>query len=126
MVAKRYRVVCIDDDRDTRDMMRLWLTHACGECEVDTIETYAEALDRVSRNDADLYVIDSSVRGVEPLTLLQSIRKKDSVTPILVFSGMVTSIDREGALGAGANDYLTKPADSEDFIRAVELLLKRK
>ena len=125
MSPKRYRVVCIDDDRDTRDMMQLWLAHACGECDVETIETFTEALDSLNRNDADLYVIDSSVRGIEPLTLLQTIREKDSLTPILVFSGMVKRIDRDDAFAAGANDYLTKPADSEDFISAVERLLQR-
>ena len=124
MASKRYRIVCIDDDRDTCDMMELWLKFAPFDYDVEAVDTAAEALELVDRHDADLYILDSSVtRDVDHLTILKTIRETDKTTPILIFSGMVTRIDRDEAFHAGANEYLTKPAESEDFVAAVERLL---
>jgi DNA-binding response OmpR family regulator len=123
MSSKRYRIVCVDDDRDTCDLMEAWLEFAPFEYDVEAVETAAKALELVGRDDADLYILDSSVTGEDPLTLLQTIREKDKTTPILIVSGMAKKIDRSDALAAGANDYITKPAESEDFVAAVERLL---
>ena len=123
MSSKRYRIVCVDDDRDTCDLMELWLELAPFDYEVESVESPAKALELVGRSDADLYVIDSSVTGEDPLTLLQTIRQKDRATPVLIFTGQAHQTDRDIAFAAGADEYLTKPAASEDFVAAVERLL---
>lgn len=123
MDSKRYRIVCVDDNKDTCDLLEMWLEHAAFDYDVEAVETSAEALELMGRRDADLYVLDSSVAGIDPLTLLQTIREADKKTPILIFSGLTKRIDRDEALAAGANEHLAKPADSEDFIAAIERLL---
>lgn len=123
MTSKRYRIVCVDNDQDTCDLMEMWLAQAPFDYNVETVETSRKALDLVGRHDADLYVIDSSVAGEHPLTLLQTIRANDKKTPILVVSGRAHDIDRDEAFAAGANEYLTKPTNVENFIEAVERLL---
>ena len=120
---KRYRIVCVDDDRDTCDLMEMWLEIAPFDYEVEAVDTSQKALELVGNDDADLYVIDSSVAGEDPLTLLQTIREKDKSTPVLIVSGRAHQIDREVAFAAGANEYLTKPVSSEEFIESVERLL---
>ena len=126
MTAKRYRIICVDDDEDTCELMEIWLEKAPFECDVEAVETAEEALNLVGNHDADLYVIDSSVAGEDPLTLLQTIRKTDKVTPVLVVTGNAHDADRTEALEAGANAYLTKPVTFEDFVAQVETLLHQR
>ena len=123
MTSKRYRIVCVDDDRDTCDLMKAWLGFAQFDYDVEAVDTSEQALELVRHHDADLYVIDSSVEGDDPLTLLETIRAKDKKTPILIVSGRARKLDRQEALDAGANEYLTKPTDGDDFVAAVERLL---
>ena len=126
MSSKRYRIVCVDDDRDTCDLMEVWLEQAPFEYDVEAVDTAGEAIDIVGRHNADLYVIDSSVAGEDPLTLLQTIRAHDETTPILIVSGRAHDIDRGEAFDSGANAYLTKPVSEEDFIDSIERLLHQK
>lgn len=123
MTSKRYRIVCVDNDRDTCDLMEVWLELAPFDYDVEAVETSDKALNLVGRHDADLYVIDSSVAGEEPLTLLQTIRSNDQTTPVLIVSGRGRRIDRDQAFDAGANEYLTKPTNVEAFTETVERLL---
>ena len=123
MTSKRYRIVCVDDDRDTCDLMETWLEFAPFDYDVEAVDTSEQALELVRHHDADLYVIDSSVEGDDPLTLLETIRATDKKTPVLIVSGRARKMDRQEAFDSGANEYLTKPADSEDFVAAVERLL---
>jgi len=126
MTSKRYRIVCVDDDRDTCDLMEMWLKLARFDYDVEAVDTPVEALELVRHHDADLYVIDSSVAGEDPLTLLQTIRDGDKTTPVLVVSGRAHTSDRDDAFAAGADEYIAKPVDSEDFIAAVERLLRQR
>ena len=123
--TKKFRIFCVDDDNDTCELMKVWLEFAPGEYDVELVEARDEALTRIGKSNVDLYVLDSSVSGYDDLTLLQTIRQLDKTTPILVFSGMAQRIDRDEAMKAGASEYLTKPADSEEFIAAIERLLHR-
>ena len=123
MTGKRYRIVCVEDDRDTRDMISLWLRYARFDYEVDMVDTASQMTAIIERHESDLYVLDSSVGNRCPVTLLESIRRKDHDTPILIFSGQANPVEKDAAFAAGASEYLTKPAESEQFVEAVERLL---
>ena len=118
--------MCVDDDRDTCDLMEIWLENAPFEYDVAAVETTEQALELVERRDADLYILDSSVDGRPPLTLLETIRTRDETTPVIIVSGRADETDRDVAFEAGANEYLIKPAHGEDFVDAVERLLLQK
>src|SRR5215510_6474146 len=51
------------------------------------------------------------------------LRKFDSDTPILFFSGAAYEQDKRAALAAGAQGYLTKPADNDKLIDEVSRLI---
>jgi DNA-binding response OmpR family regulator len=115
------RVLCVEDDEDTRDMLKFKL----GLADFETIVTsdMAAALRLMEREQFSLYVLDGGLRNVNGLSLCQQIRASDARTPIVIFSGHGFASDIEAGMLAGANAYLVKP-DSSELIPTIKRLLE--
>ena len=115
------RVLCVEDDADTRDMLKLKLGlsdfEAVGAPDVDA------ALRLMEREQFSLYVLDGGLRGANGLSLCEQIRASDARTPIVIFSGQAFASDIEAGMLAGANAYLVKP-DSSELIPTIRRLLE--
>jgi DNA-binding response OmpR family regulator len=73
---------------------------------------------------AVLYLSATDVRDLKGgEALCQSVREFDSVTPILFYSGAAYESDKGRALAAGAQGYVTKPADSDVLVSEILRLL---
>jgi two-component system, OmpR family, phosphate regulon response regulator OmpR len=105
MQAKR--VLCVEDDEDTRYMLKTMLGFSDLEAVADA------ALRLMDGEQFGLYVLDGGLRGARGLSLCERIRAADSRTPIVIFSGHAAAPDIEAGLLAGANVYLVKPGSSE-------------
>ena len=77
-------------------------------------------------NDYDLIVLDIMLPKVDGLSLCKEIRKKKPEVPILMLTAKDRVIDKVRGLREGADDYLTKPFASEEFLARVSALLRRK
>jgi DNA-binding response OmpR family regulator len=119
MQAKR--ILCVDDDADTCDLLKTMLGMA--DLDVVTVPDAAEALRLIESERFDLYVLDSEMPGFSGLTLCHKIRAVDTHTPIIIFSGHGFESHREAGMLAGANAYLVKP-DVRELIPTIKRLLK--
>jgi CheY-like chemotaxis protein len=61
---------------------------------------------------------------MDGMALCRRLRDRGRQGPIIFFSAMVQPADREYCLAAGADEFLTKPAELEKLIPTVERLLK--
>lgn len=112
----------VEDDPDTCDLVEIWLdSHGC---QVTTARTVAEALRLAKTSRFDIYILDNWLPDGSGIYLCQQIRAFHQHTPILFFSGAAYSTDREQAIHAGAQAYLTKPADLRDLYDTVVQLIK--
>jgi len=119
MTAKR--VLCVEDDADTRDMLKTMLDFS--DFEAVVAPDMKAALRLMERERFGLYVLDGGLRSVNGLTLCEQIRAADSRTPIVIFSGHGFASDIEAGKLAGANAYLVKP-DSSELIPTIRRLLE--
>ena len=117
------RVLVVEDNRDSRDMVRTLLTSSLKELHVTAVETAAEALVLDGKHPFDLYVLDIWLPGMDGLSLCRRLRERGHTQPILFFSAMVQPMDRDYVLAAGANEFLVKPKDIDRFLPTVESLL---
>lgn len=117
--AKR-RILCVDDDEETCDM----LTHLLGHenYEVTTIKAVNEALELARNESFNLYILDEWFPREGGLGLCRKLREFDPNTPIIFYSGAAFSSDKDEALYAGAQAYIAKPA-VEELIATVHHLL---
>ena len=114
------RVLCVEDDTDTRAMLRKMLNMSDFETVVAP-DVYA-ALQMMEREQFSLYVLDGGLRGVTGRSLCEQIRAVDTRTPIVIFSGQAYASDIEAGMSAGANAYLIKP-DSSKLVPTIKCLL---
>lgn len=115
------RVLCTEDDEDTRELIRFTLRSE--GYEVVTTENPAQALSLAQSEDFQLYIVDSWLPGVSGDELTRKIREFDSQTPILYYSGAALDADKESAFAAGAQAYLVKPAALTELVEEVSRLI---
>jgi DNA-binding response OmpR family regulator len=103
----RPRILCVDDDEDSREMLTQLLKLAL--IEAKTVGTAVQALSSMQTERFDLYVIDAWLPKIDGFELCRRMRAIDRHTPILFFSGAAHTADRKKGLAAGANAYVVKP-----------------
>jgi CheY-like chemotaxis protein len=118
-----FRILVVEDDRDSREMVRTLLQSSGNDYEVTGVETAAEALVLDGKQAFELYVLDIWLPGMDGLSLCRRLRERGRKQPILFYSAMVQSTDRHYVLAAGANEFLVKPLDVDNFIPTVARLL---
>jgi two-component system phosphate regulon response regulator OmpR len=119
MPAKR--VLCVEDDADTRNMLKTKLR--LSDFDAVVAPDMEAALRLMERERFSLYILDGGLRGVKGLSLCERIRAADDHTPIVIFSGNGYPSDIEAGRLAGANAYLVKP-DSSELIATIRRLLE--
>ena len=108
----KLRVLIVDD----AVVVRRILTDALGseaDIEVTTAANGRIALSKIAQYNPDIVTLDMEMPEMDGLTTLRELRKLYPKLPIIMFStlterGAAATFD---ALAAGANDYVTKPAN---------------
>ena len=110
------RLLCVDDNHDTRWMLETLL--GTRGYEVKAVERVGEALSLAQAEHFDLFILDGRYPDGSGVELCRQLRRVRPETPVIFYSGAAYEGDIEQALGAGAEAYVTKPAISE-FIETV-------
>jgi len=114
------RVLCVDDDEDSRVMLITLLRLAL--IEAKAVGTGAQALSLMQRERFDLYLLDGWLPGLDGFELCRQMRAFDPHTPILFFSGAAYEADKKRGIEAGANAYLVKP-DVDGLVGSITQLV---
>ena len=115
-------ILFVDDNPDICELVQLVL-QAAG-FRVSTADNTAAALRLAASERFDGLLLDYWLPDLTGIDLCRRIRAFDQTTPILICSGAVTQADKEAALLAGAQGYVSKPFNSGDLIGAVRSSLR--
>ena len=124
MDANNPHILIVEDDEDTRFVYSV-LLQIEGYC-VTHVGTIAEALSRVLSTAYDLIIMDVRLPDGDGVELCRQIRVFNRVTPIMFVSAAAYQKDVERGMKAGAQAYLTKPAEAENLLDKVKYLLGQK
>ena len=125
MSEQRTRILCVEDNRDSREMIATLLRQANDRYDVTAVETAAEALELDGKIKFDLYILDIWLPGMDGLELGRRLRERGVKKPIMFVSAMgVQTKDRDYVLASGADEFLLKSIDLDRFTETVERLLK--
>ena len=117
----RRRVLCAEPHEDTCSLITLFLERQGHE--VVASRSIAESVELAARQTFDLYMLDDTYMDGDGLELCKRLRSMTPATPILFFSARTFSRDRERAMSAGANAYLTKPDDLFEIVQTINSIL---
>jgi DNA-binding response OmpR family regulator len=122
MQSPKRRILYTEDDPDSRELIRFLFT--CNGYEIVCAESGWEALYLAKHERFDLFLVDNWMPSLTGVELTQFIREFNQTTPILFYSGAALEMDRQCALKAGAQGYVTKPPDFDRLLDEVERLIR--
>ncbi len=95
-------------------------------CEVITADDGNEALALAEEEEPDLIIMDIMLPGVSGLDLVKTMKNDPGLkdTPIIVVTTMAMAADQEKIKAAGADAYLPKPIQVDEFTDAVRKILE--
>ncbi len=113
------RILLVDDDREILEMTELLL--AKQGYEVLVASSGEEALDMAQDSLPHLILLDINMPGMDGWEVLRLLREDESTRdlPVMMFSVQYEVRDKLHAMQQGAQDYVTKPFDTERLIAKV-------
>ncbi len=125
--AHGLKILVVDDDADTRDLVCTILTR-CGS-EVKCSESAADAILAFEEWSPDLLVSDIGMPQEDGYGLIKRVRQLKSKhakqIPALALTAYVTDEDRSRALSAGLQMHLSKPIEPETLVSSIAAALSR-
>jgi two-component system, OmpR family, response regulator VicR len=125
MPAKR--ILCIDDEKEILDLIRLILVRK--GFEVFGAIGGEEGLTKARSLKPDLILLDLMMPDMDGWEVFHRIRSEPGLadTPVIVVTARAQSIDRVlGLHVARVNDYVSKPFTPQDLVESVERVLARR
>lgn len=118
-----FRILVVDDDKNTRRLMRVVLEK--NGYTVFTASDGEEALARLGEVHVDLVVLDIMMPGIDGYEFTRILRESNNDMPILMVSAKQLPEDRHRGFLVGTDDYITKPIDEEEMLLRIRALLRR-
>lgn len=121
-VAPKLRVLIVDDDENTCEMVRLQLEMAGFDpmCAYDG----REALSMVKDHQPAIIVLDLILPEMDGLEVLREVRRLGN-TPVIMLTEKSDEFDRVLGLEMGADDYVTKPFSPRELVARIKAVLRR-
>lgn len=116
------RVLVVDDEREIREAIRIYLR---GE-DIETIMATngQEAVDLMKQQDIHLILMDVMMPGIDGIVATSLIREFSNV-PIIMLTAKSEDTDKIMGLSLGADDYITKPFNPMELVARVKSQLRR-
>lgn len=116
------RVLVVDDEREIREAIRIYLR---GE-DIETIMATngQEAVDLMKQQDIHLILMDVMMPGIDGIVTTSLIREFSNV-PIIMLTAKSEDTDKIMGLSLGADDYITKPFNPMELVARVKSQLRR-
>ncbi len=121
-MTDRARILLVDDDESLRRVTEKQLT-AAGH-EVVAVEGGREALEVFDPRVVDLVLTDLQMPGMDGLTLLAELKRRDPDAAVVVITAYGTVEGAVRAMKTGAVDFLEKPFRKETLLLTVEKALR--
>ena len=116
------RVLVVDDEREIREAIRIYLR---GE-DIETIMATngQEAVDLMKQQDIHLILMDVMMPGIDGIVATSLIREFSNV-PIIMLTALDDDASQMKGFDALADDYITKPFSMPLVVKHIEAVLRR-
>lgn len=116
------RILIIEDDQSIAELERDYLEINGFAVEIASDGT--RGLDKVTRKEYDLVLLDLMLPGIDGYTLCKKIRETKEI-PVIMVTAKTADIDKIRGLGLGADDYITKPFSPQELVARVKSHIAR-
>lgn len=122
-MADSNRILLVEDDQNFGDVLRSYLE--MNDFEV-TLATDGEAgLYNFNKGEFDLCIFDVMMPKKDGFTLAKEIRENNKEIPIIFLTAKTLKEDVIQGFKIGADDYISKPFETEELLYRIQAVLKR-
>ena len=97
-----------------------------GHYTVEHVRDGDAALEALAHNQFALMVLDLGLPKRDGMDVLQVMRARGDLTPVLILSARDATRDRIAGLDLGADDYLIKPFELDELLARLRVLMRRR
>ena len=119
----RHKVLIVDDELHIRRLIHAALARA--DYAIVEAENAREALERLREDRPDITLLDLGLPDRDGLEIVP-LFKQQSDTTLIVVSARDATEEKVAALDLGADDYLTKPFDTDELLARVRVALRNR
>ena len=117
------KILLVEDDLNFGTVLKSYLE--LNGMLVDWVEDGKDAVIRFEQKAYNLVLLDVMLPNVDGFTIAREIRKKDEKIPFIFITAKTLRDDIVEGYKTGADDYITKPFDSEILLYKIKAILNR-
>jgi two-component system OmpR family response regulator len=117
------KILLVEDDQNFGDVLRSYLE--MHEYDVTLATDGEQGLNSYNKGSYDLCIFDVMMPKMSGFDLASAIREKDTEMPIIFLTAKTMKDDVLKGFKIGADDYISKPFNSEELLYRIQAILKR-
>jgi len=122
----RIRIMIVDDEAETRELLKIML--ASHGAEVTVCSSGSEALTKIPDWKPQVIVSDIGMPVLDGYSFIRKVRSLDSEwrdTPAIALTAYARAEDRMRSLAAGFQMHVPKPVEASELVMVIASLVKR-
>jgi CheY-like chemotaxis protein len=126
IMTENNRILIADDNPANCELLQAYLEEV--DCQIELAIDGQDTLDKVDSFRPDLILLDVMMPRLNGFEVCKQLKEDPQTSKIMIL--MVTALneigDIERAVGAGTDDFLSKPVNQVELVKRVENMLKLK
>lgn len=116
------KIFVVEDEKTIRDELSIFLSRY--GYEVEAPEDFENIIENIKGSNCDLILLDINLPVFDGYYICREVRKFSDV-PIIVVTSKDSDIDELMSMNLGADDFVTKPYNTQILLARIEAILKR-
>ena len=116
-------ILVVEDDKHTRKLMETILKRQ--GYSVFVAEDGVQGMEVLDNHHIDLIILDVMMPNMDGFEFAKELREGECMIPILMVTAKQLQEDKIKGFVSGADDYMTKPIDTEEMLLRIKALLRR-
>lgn len=116
------KIFIVEDEKTIRDELSIFLSRY--GYEVEAPEDFENIIENIKGSNCDLILLDINLPVFDGYYICREVRKFSDV-PIIVVTSRDSDIDELMSMNLGADDFVTKPYNTQILLARIEAILKR-
>lgn len=122
-MSNKTNILVIEDDKVIQNLIATTLE--ISGYSYQTASNAQQGILKVTSYTFDVILLDLGLPDMDGIEVIKRIRTF-SQTPIIVVSARIDNKDKIAALDEGADDYITKPFNTEELLARIRVAIRRK
>jgi two-component system OmpR family response regulator len=124
MSSKAVRIFLVEDDLSFGSVLKSYLE--LNDYSVEWVDDGKYALEHFRKGVFDICILDVMLPHVDGFTIASEIRKMNPAVPVIFLTAKKLKEDVLKGYGAGGDDYVTKPFDTDILLAKIKAIIQRR